>query len=129
MSFLPSTASVRRGRTRAGIGLASMAVLAGLCATPALATPVQPAGSAPTLAALAAAEQTYFAPLVDSETTWRYLATGVDPSPTGDPNAWAQPSYDDSAWPSGKGGFGAKWDGGAETPNFDGSLVLSLIHI
>jgi hypothetical protein len=77
------------------------------------------ASAAPAGIVRAAAEPTYFAPLVSADTTWRYLATGVDPSPGADRHAWAQPGFDDSAWSTGKGGFGAKWDGGVESPAYD----------
>ncbi|MCD9153345.1 fibronectin type III domain-containing protein [Aeromicrobium duanguangcaii] len=72
-------------------------------------------------------EPTYFAPLIDAGTSWRYLATGVDPSPTGDRHAWAQPGFDDSAWATGKGGFGAKWESGVETANFDDGMRATTV--
>ncbi|MBM9461758.1 metallophosphoesterase family protein [Nocardioides sp. zg-536] len=118
----------RMGPRRISLASMAVAVAAVGCLNPITAGSVANAAPASTPAAeqAAAAEPTYFAPLADSETTWRYLATGVDPSPTGDPNAWAQPGYDDSAWPSGKGGFGAKW-ADVETPNFDSGMVARTV--
>ena len=40
-------------------------------------------------------------PLLSADTSWRYLA-GPDPESV----AWRDPSFDDSSWPSGLGGFG-----------------------
>ncbi len=62
-----------------------------------------------------------------AETTWKYLDNGKDPA--GDSNGagynrtnWTQADFDDSAWQSGKGSFGAKNGkiadlGGGCTPN------------
>ncbi|WP_244930847.1 metallophosphoesterase family protein [Nocardioides sp. W7] len=42
-------------------------------------------------------------------TTWRYLDTGVDPAAgLADRTDWSDPGFDDSAWKSAKGSFGAK---------------------
>lgn len=85
------------------------------------------ASAAPAGIVRAVAEPTYFAPLVSADTTWRYLATGVDPSPGADRHAWAQPGFDDSAWSTGKGGFGAKWDGGVESPAYDSGMRATTL--
>jgi Purple acid Phosphatase, N-terminal domain/Calcineurin-like phosphoesterase len=74
-----------------------------------------------------AVDQTYYAPFVSADTSWRYLATGVDPSPTGDRNGWAQPAFDDSAWSTGKGSFGAKWDGEVESPVFEAGMRATTV--
>ena len=39
--------------------------------------------------------------------TWKYLDDGTNPSPEA-PKGWAQPGFDDSAWKSAAGSFGAK---------------------
>ncbi|WP_127792617.1 fibronectin type III domain-containing protein [Agromyces sp. LHK192] len=83
----------RRGRT-----VAVAATLAGLVAG-ALALPL-PA---------AAASEVPTAPVVDANTTWRYLDDGTDPA-RGDANlrVWTTTGYDDTAWKQAQGGFGAK---------------------
>ncbi|MGF2949523.1 fibronectin type III domain-containing protein [Microbacterium alcoholitolerans] len=48
-------------------------------------------------------------PLLTSDSTWRYLDDNTDPA-RGDANlrVWTAPEYDDSAWKSAQGSFGAK---------------------
>lgn len=78
-------------------GLASAAVLAVLGGT--FAAP----------AAMAAEPEVPDAPLITSDTTWNYLDDGTDPSPApAGVREWTQPDYDDSAWKSAPGSFGAK---------------------
>lgn len=122
-----SNSLTRRTRVRrtALAGMA-MAVLAVGANTPVALAQDAPAGTRPA-AASAAVEDGYFAPLVDSETTWRYLADDTDPSPGEDRHAWTRPEFDDSAWASGRGGFGAKWDGTGETAEFDTGLVARTV--
>jgi hypothetical protein len=49
-------------------------------------------------------------PLLTTESTaWSYLETGVDPSAgSTDPLSWTSDDYDDSAWKTAQGSFGAK---------------------
>lgn len=123
------TNTMGRARSRRmSLAATALAVAAVGCLSPVAGVAI--ANAAPTSAAgivRAADETTYFAPLVDASTSWRYLATGVDPSPTGDRNAWAQPAYDDSAWSTGLGGFGAKWDGGTESAAYDGGMNATTL--
>ena len=80
-------------------GLASAAVLAVLGG--ALVAPAAVAAPAPADLPDAA--------LITTETAWRYLDDGTDPSPA--PAAlrdWTLADYDDSSWKSAPGGFGAK---------------------
>lgn len=105
---------------RMSLAATALAVAAVGCLSP-VATAGTASAAAPGIVR-AADEPTYFAPLVDANTPWRYLATGVDPSPTGDRNAWTQPDFDDAAWSTGLGGFGAKWDGGAESAAYDSGM-------
>ncbi|WP_284251949.1 fibronectin type III domain-containing protein [Litorihabitans aurantiacus] len=44
---------------------------------------------------------------MDAGTVWSYLDTGVDPATGGDLDAWAAPDFDDAAWKSATGAFGA----------------------
>ncbi|MDR1790916.1 MAG: Ig-like domain-containing protein [Propionibacteriaceae bacterium] len=45
--------------------------------------------------------------IADGSTAWQYyVGYGADPSPGADPQAWARPGFNASAWPSGVGGFG-----------------------
>ena len=53
---------------------------------------------------------------IDSTTVWSYLDDNSDPA--GNPadeeynrTAWTATDFDDSAWKTGVGGFGAKYDG------------------
>ncbi len=43
-----------------------------------------------------------FSDLVAVDSVWRFLDTGIDPGPS-----WADPSFDDSGWPSGPAELGA----------------------
>ena len=58
-----------------------------------------------------------------ADTTWKYLDNGTDPAAgESDRTAWTAAAFDDSAWKSGKGSFGAKRGaiadlGGGCTPN------------
>jgi LPXTG-motif cell wall-anchored protein len=46
--------------------------------------------------------------VIDRDTEWRYLDTGVDPAAgTGDLMSWTDAAFDDSAWKTATGGFGA----------------------
>ncbi|MFF2371270.1 fibronectin type III domain-containing protein [Agromyces sp. NPDC058110] len=88
------TNTKRRWGRRAAVG----ATIAGLVAG-ALAMPTS---------ALAATEVPS-APVIDANTTWRYLDDGTDPA-RGDANlrVWTGAGYDDSAWKQAAGSFGAK---------------------
>ena len=61
--------------------------------------------------------------LISSSTTWRYLDDSTDPAAAlPDRTDWTKTSFDDSAWKSGVGSFGAKNGaiaslGGGCTPN------------
>lgn len=46
--------------------------------------------------------------IVTSATQWKYLDRNEDPSPGANRLAWTYPDYNDSAWNTGSGGFGAK---------------------
>ncbi|PRB03506.1 metallophosphoesterase [Microbacterium sp. MYb72] len=89
------TPAVRRRRH----GLASVALLAlfggavvAPAATAATAAPTVPTGS-----------------LITADTTWHYLDDGTDPSPKPAAlRAWTLPEYDDAAWKTAPGSFGAK---------------------
>jgi hypothetical protein len=49
------------------------------------------------------------APVVDATTTWKYLDDGSDPARGAQPlRVWTTPGFDDSAWKSAVGSFGAK---------------------
>lgn len=90
------TTATRRGR-RIAAGAVALAVAGGALAAPAAATAAEEA-AVPT------------APVVTTETTWRYLDDGSDPV-NGDANlrAWTLGGFDDSAWKSASGSFGAKY--------------------
>ncbi|WP_214443593.1 hypothetical protein, partial [Mycobacterium tuberculosis] len=84
-----------RWRRRGLTSVALLAVLGGAVVAPAALAapdPEVPTGS-----------------LVTGDTTWHYLDDGSDPSPA--PAAlrdWTLPAYDDSAWKTAPGSFGAK---------------------
>ncbi|WP_424936848.1 MULTISPECIES: fibronectin type III domain-containing protein [Bacteria] len=65
--------------------------------------------AAPSVAGAADGPAVPTAPLVTTDTTWRYLDDDTDPA-RGDANlrAWTAPGYDDSSWKSAPGAFGAK---------------------
>ncbi|WP_353112534.1 fibronectin type III domain-containing protein [Microbacterium sp.] len=67
---------------------------------------VAPAAAA---AASAPAPEVPSAPLITTDSTWRYLDDNTDPA-RGDANLriWTGASYDDSAWKTAQGAFGAK---------------------
>lgn len=124
MSLLRNQTPVRRGRHRAGIGLASLAVLAGLCVTPAVATPV-PAQEAPTRSVLAASTER--AALVAADSTWRYLENDTFPSEGDlDPLNWTKAGFDDTGWKSGAGTFGGKVSGGEQSAVYNSSHTASV---
>ncbi|PKI91428.1 metallophosphoesterase [Actinomycetales bacterium SN12] len=64
---------------------------------------------APAAASAAAPAEVPTTPLLTTDSTWRYLDDNTDPA-RGDANlrVWTTPSYDDSAWKSAQGAFGAK---------------------
>lgn len=65
--------------------------------------------------------------LAKASTVWRYLDTGVDPSPAPAATlAWTAADYDASSWKSGKSGFGAK--NGAATGMGGGFAVTTLLN-
>ncbi|MFD1860152.1 DUF5011 domain-containing protein [Aeromicrobium camelliae] len=79
--------------------------------------------TAATTTAAAAAEPVT---LVSSGTTqWRYLDDNTDPAAgTADRTSWAAPGFDDSAWKTGSGSFGAK--GGERVP-LDGGFLPDVL--
>ncbi|SJN46927.1 hypothetical protein FM104_15500 [Microbacterium esteraromaticum] len=64
---------------------------------------------APAAASADAEVEVPTAPLITTDSTWRYLDDNTDPG-RGDANlrVWTTPSYDDSTWKSAQGSFGAK---------------------
>ncbi|GAA1539021.1 phosphodiesterase/alkaline phosphatase D-like protein [Microbacterium ginsengiterrae] len=91
-----TTQSPALRRRRAGLASAALlAVLGGSMAAPAVAAP--PAPEVPV------------EPLITTTSTWHYLDDGSDPSPApAGIRDWTAPEFDDSAWPSAPGSFGAK---------------------
>ncbi|KQM82631.1 metallophosphoesterase [Agromyces sp. Leaf222] len=91
------TTATRWGR-RAAASALMLALVGGAIAAPAAA-----------FAADETAPDVPTAPVVTGETTWRYLDDGSDPV-KGDANlrAWTTGAFDDSAWKSAAGSFGAK---------------------
>lgn len=87
-----------RWRRHGITSVALLALLGGAVVAPAaLAAPAAPAPDVPT------------GSLITGDTAWRYLDDGSDPSPQ--PAAlrdWTLPAYDDSAWKTAPGSFGAK---------------------
>ena len=71
----------------------------------------------------AVAEKTVQREINTADTLWRYLDDGTDPAAgASDRTAWTLPDFNDSAWKTGKGSFGAKKGtisdlGGGYTPN------------
>ncbi|MBO9626546.1 MAG: metallophosphoesterase [Microbacterium sp.] len=93
---MPSHTSAVRWRRHGLASVALLALLGGAVIAPAAvaapAAPDVPTGS-----------------LITGDTVWHYLDDGSDPSPA--PAAlrdWTLPAYDDSAWKSAPGSFGAK---------------------
>src|SRR5690606_23486396 len=64
---------------------------------------------APAAASAAPEPEVPTAPVLTSDSTWRYLDDNTDPA-RGDENLriWTTPAYDDSTWKSAQGPFGAK---------------------
>ncbi|MFD5224008.1 fibronectin type III domain-containing protein [Microbacterium sp. NPDC058342] len=89
-----SRPAARHGRTASAAALA--ALLGGILVAPAAA-------------AAASASDVPTAPVLTTDSTWRYLDDNTDPA-HGDANlrSWTTPSYDDSTWKSAPGSFGAK---------------------
>ena len=92
-----SRPAVRHTRTVTAAALVTM--LGGILLAPAAAS----AASAPS------APEVPTAPLLTSDSTWRYLDDNTDPA-RGDANlrVWTTGDYDDSDWKSAPGSFGAK---------------------
>ncbi|WP_246190696.1 fibronectin type III domain-containing protein [Agromyces agglutinans] len=88
------TKTDRRWGRGVAVGAALTGLIAGAIALPLPAT---------------AATEVPTAPVVDGDTTWRYLDDGSDPA-KGDANVrvWTTTGYDDSAWKQAAGSFGAK---------------------
>ncbi|WP_159085109.1 FN3 domain-containing metallophosphoesterase family protein [Planctomonas deserti] len=64
--------------------------------------------------------------LVSSETVWRYSADGSDPARGADDRlVWTTEDYDDSAWRSAPGAFGAK--NGSATPNLGAAFPVETV--
>lgn len=103
---LATPAAARRRRLWAA-GLA-VALLAGVAAT----TPA--AAATPESATL----------ISTAATTWKYLDNNTEPCPTTDLNAWTGTGFDDSAWKSGTGGFGAK----RGTSSIAGGTINTLLN-
>lgn len=60
--------------------------------------------------------------LKTGDTTWTYLEDDTDPAGvSADTLTWTKGAFDDSAWKSAKGSFGAKKSDGTSSPVFDGS--------
>ncbi|GAA1503947.1 hypothetical protein BJ978_000314 [Agromyces terreus] len=93
---MTKTMTTRRGR-RAAASALMLALVGGAIAVPAAAFADEPETEVPT------------APVVDANTSWRYLDDGSDPA-RGDANlrVWTTTGYDDSAWKQAQGSFGAK---------------------
>jgi hypothetical protein len=103
--------AVRRPRRRAWVA-AALALVA-----------VTAAGATSTVTS-AAADDTV--PLLTTDSTeWAYLETGDDPAPApAGPLSWTTADYDDSAWKTARGSFGAK-SGGAT--GMGGGLVVDTL--
>lgn len=67
----------------------------------------------------------FVATLVSRDAQWRYFAGG--PGDTDPPGEWAAPTFDDSAWLMGQGGFGFGWEG-ARTILSAGTSAFFLRH-
>lgn len=61
-----------------------------------------------------------------AETEWRYLDNNTDPGAEQDRYAWTRPDFDDSAWKTAKGSFGAK--NGGKSGISGGFTVNTLLN-
>lgn len=61
-----------------------------------------------------------------AETEWRYLDNNTDPGTEQDRYAWTRPDFDDSAWKTAKGSFGAK--NGGKSGISGGFTVNTLLN-
>lgn len=90
-----TTKNTVRWRRRAVVSTALMAVLGGVLAAP--------------VPALAAPEVPTEPVVSTANTTWKYLDDGSDPmNGAGAVRGWTAPGFDDTAWKSAQGSFGAK---------------------
>ncbi len=68
-------------------------------------------------------------PLVTTAgTTWTYLENDTDPAGTSaDTLVWTKDGFDDSAWKSAKGSFGAKVSGSVNSPVYDSTHTATTL--
>ncbi|UGS25709.1 fibronectin type III domain-containing protein [Microbacterium resistens] len=93
---MTSPTRVTRWRRGGIVSAAVLALLGGVFTAPALAA----ANDAPDVPT---------APLITTDTTWRYLDDNTDPARGAeDLRAWTAPTYDDADWKTATGSFGAK---------------------
>jgi hypothetical protein len=104
------TRAGRRSPRVAVAGVGALSLLAGLLA----------AGSLPATAADTPS------PLLTASATWRYSENNTDPA-AGNPDrlVWTYAGYDDSAWKSASGPFGAK--SGSATPSLGSGFPVSTV--
>lgn len=94
----------------------------GLALVAAITFAVATASFALAMPAVAALPANYLSPA----STWRYSDNNTDPA-DGSPDrlVWTYAGFDDTAWPTGSGAFGAKW--GSATPNLGSGFPVTTV--